>query len=269
LLAALNDLRQEAGQPSLGQLVKLSGHKFSKSTLDDQLAGRRVQLPSWRFVAAYIEACHEAARSTGLEPEQLGTTEEWRTRWLAAMRGEPSVRTQAWDRKELEEYARKELAKQEEQARREFVIKQASAPTPRKRSEGFTTSNTAAFRMISEAVVSQLSDMPRDTGLLFVRNKIADGQRFYIKGDVTSIGRAEENQVRLDHPSVSRRHTVINRQGLRFSVGDVGSINGTYLDQEILTTETRLKSRQELQIGIFRLLFIQGKLRAGKTSTRN
>lgn len=268
MLSALNVLRQEAGQPSLGQLVKLSGHKFSKSTLDDHLSGRRARLPSWRFVAAYVEACHEAAKSTGLEPEQLGTTEEWRARWLTALRGDPRTQTQAFNRKELEEYTRKELIKQQESARQEFIEQQASALSTPKGSEIFTGPNTAAFRALSETDVSQLSDIPRDTGLLFVRNEIANGRRFYIKDDVATIGRAEENQIRLDHPSVSRRHAVIRRHGLRFSVGDVGSINGTYVDQEIITTETRLRSRQELQVGIFRLLFIQGKRSAGKARTR-
>jgi FHA domain len=268
LLSELSVLRQEAGQPSLGQLVRLSGHKFSKSTLDDHLSGRRARLPSWRFVAAYVEACHEAAKSTGLEPAQLGTTEEWRDRWLTALRGEPGTKTQAWNRKELEEYARKELIKQEESARQEFIKQQASALSTPKGSEIFTGPNTAAFRAISEADVAQLSDMPRDTALLFVRNEISNGQRFYIKDDVARIGRADENQIRLDHPSVSRRHAVMRRHGLRFSVGDVGSINGTYVDQKIIMTETRLRSRQELQIGIFRLLFIQGKGSARKAGTR-
>ncbi len=47
------------------------------------------------------------------------------------------------------------------------------------------------------------------------------------KGEVT-IGRDETNQVRIDHPSVSRRHAVV-RTGSPLQVEDLGGANGTFV----------------------------------------
>ena len=61
LIEDLNRLRREVGNPSLGRLAQLSGGQFRKTTLDDHLAHRRVRLPQWDLVAAFITACHRAA----------------------------------------------------------------------------------------------------------------------------------------------------------------------------------------------------------------
>jgi hypothetical protein len=88
LITDLKILRQESGQPSLNELARLSQGKFSKNAIDDHLSGRRTGIPNWRITSAYIHACHEFARSTGLSIERLGTMEEWRVRWQAANAGD-------------------------------------------------------------------------------------------------------------------------------------------------------------------------------------
>ena len=252
LLADLRLLREESGQPSLSQLVKLSGHKFSKSTLDDQLSGRRSKLPSWRFVAAYVEACHAAASSTGLEVSRFGTIEQWRSLWLWAFRGEE--RTEGWSA----EKARQIVSSPSPPL--EGAIQRSIEPAER----SMSTASFEAF--IDQAELSELRNIPNNTGVLIIRNDVPnDTARFPVSGDLVTIGRAIESDVWLDHDSVSRRHAIIRRDKTRFSVQDVGSINGTYLDQERLTAEARLKSSQELQIGIFRLLFVQGKRRGARS----
>jgi len=127
--------------------------------------------------------------------------------------------------------------------------------------------STASFEaFIDQAELSELRNIPNNTGVLIIRNDVPnDTARFPVSGDLVTIGRAIESDVWLDHDSVSRRHAIIRRDKTRFSVQDVGSINGTYLDQERLTAEARLKSSQELQIGIFRLLFVQGKRRGARS----
>ena len=44
------------------------------------------------------------------------------------------------------------------------------------------------------------------------------------------VGKAPDNDVVIDHPTVSRNHLVVRRQGDRFLVQDLGSTNGTFLD---------------------------------------
>jgi pSer/pThr/pTyr-binding forkhead associated (FHA) protein len=250
----LRRLREEAGQPSLGQLVKLSGHKFSKSTLDDHLSGRRSRLPSWRFVAAFVEACHAAADSTGLDVSQLGTIDEWRTRWLKAFRDpsrqasrplQSSAKTQKLDAEKVRQML----------SRPPVLVNDLEDPEyhPRASTGPFLT-------LIGERELLELSDMQNNIGVLVIINDIPSTQeQFTLDDDLVVIGRGEDSDIRLYDISVSRRHAIIRRDGIRFSIRDVGSINGTYLDHRRITAETRLKSRQELQIGIYRLLFIQGK----------
>ena len=67
--------------------------------------------------------------------------------------------------------------------------------------------------------------------------------------------------------TVSRRHAEFYRTGTRFTVRDVGSLNGTYVNRDRIE-ETELFSGDEVQIGKFRLIFmthprLQGQRRGG------
>src|SRR5258706_7351920 len=44
------------------------------------------------------------------------------------------------------------------------------------------------------------------------------------------IGKAPDNDVVIDHPTVSRNHLVVRRHGDQFLVQDLGSTNGTFID---------------------------------------
>jgi pSer/pThr/pTyr-binding forkhead associated (FHA) protein len=57
---------------------------------------------------------------------------------------------------------------------------------------------------------------------------------------------------------VSRRHAEICRYGDHFTVRDVGSRNGTFLQNKRLAAESALSAYEELRIGGLRLLFVQG-----------
>ena len=58
--------------------------------------------------------------------------------------------------------------------------------------------------------------------------------------------------------TVSRRHVEVRRSGEKFSVRDLGSLNGTYVNRERVE-ETELASGDELQIGKFKLVFFAGE----------
>lgn len=80
-------LRRAAGMPSYSTLERLSEHRLSRSTMSDVLTGKRVRLPEWRFVAAFVAACRAAADESDLEPAELGTPADWKRRWDAAAAG--------------------------------------------------------------------------------------------------------------------------------------------------------------------------------------
>jgi tetratricopeptide (TPR) repeat protein len=78
-------LRQQAGNPSYSDLERASEHKLRRATVSDVLAGRRVRLPPWPFVSAFVAACRELAEENRLDPEDLGTVADWKRHWDSAV----------------------------------------------------------------------------------------------------------------------------------------------------------------------------------------
>jgi DNA-binding NtrC family response regulator len=58
----------------------------------------------------------------------------------------------------------------------------------------------------------------------------AYAERHTLRGARLRIGRGEECHLRLEHPSVSREHAELLRQGPIFSLRDLGSTNGSHLN---------------------------------------
>jgi FOG: FHA domain len=55
---------------------------------------------------------------------------------------------------------------------------------------------------------------------------------------------------------VSRKHAVFSEDGDRWRLEDQGSLNGTFVNRERVET-TELRDGDELQIGKYRLTFLQ------------
>jgi pSer/pThr/pTyr-binding forkhead associated (FHA) protein len=96
--------------------------------------------------------------------------------------------------------------------------------------------------------------LPPGTALLVVKRGPNAGSRFLLDKDVTTAGRHPESDIFLDDVTVSRRHAEFHREGNGFTVCDVGSLNGTYLNRERIETAP-LAGGDEVQIGKFRLVF--------------
>lgn len=77
-----------------------------------------------------------------------------------------------------------------------------------------------------------------------------------IRGDEpVLIGRRAECTVVLPSNTVSRRHAQIWRQGDDYFLSDLGSTNGTLLNGEPVIGVERLNDRDEIAVGIYRLIF--------------
>lgn len=75
-------------------------------------------------------------------------------------------------------------------------------------------------------------------------------------GPSFSIGRSSTCDLMLQDSKVSRKHVVINRQaGDEFWLSDLGSANGTYVNQLRVSQPTRLRPGDEIRIGPFQLSF--------------
>lgn len=96
------------------------------------------------------------------------------------------------------------------------------------------------------------------TALLIVLRGPNAGARFLLDADEVGTGRHPSSDIFLDDVTVSRRHAVFVKQGERYLVRDVGSLNGTYVNRERID-ESALEQGDEVQIGKFRLVFYRGR----------
>ena len=101
------------------------------------------------------------------------------------------------------------------------------------------------------------SSLPPGMALLVVRRGPNAGARFLLDHDVTTSGRHPDSDIFLDDVTVSRRHAEFHRDGSTFTVRDVGSLNGTYVNRERVESAT-LNNGDEVQIGKFRLVYVAG-----------
>ena len=81
-----------------------------------------------------------------------------------------------------------------------------------------------------------------------------------LTGQRVTVGKAATNSVSIEQDStVSRLHAVLENLGFAWSVRDVGSRNGTYLNGEKISAERVLRSGDELRVGKSRLIFWEAK----------
>lgn len=96
------------------------------------------------------------------------------------------------------------------------------------------------------------------TALLVVLRGPNTGARFLLDDASVTSGRHPDSDIFLDDVTVSRKHAVFSRDSGAFSVRDVGSLNGTYVNRERID-ESTLSTGDEVQIGKFRLVFYAAK----------
>ena len=66
--------------------------------------------------------------------------------------------------------------------------------------------------------------------------------------EMTTIGRAPENMIHIDDPSVSSRHAQVNKVGETFHLQDLESTNGTRVNNETITSAA-LRSGDRIRFG--------------------
>lgn len=101
---------------------------------------------------------------------------------------------------------------------------------------------------------SAVSALPQGSALLIVQRGPNAGSRFLLNTDVVTAGRHQDSDVFLDDISVSRRHASFTRTPAGTTVADLGSLNGTYVNRD-LVDEHLLRHGDEVQIGKFRLVY--------------
>ncbi|MFC4035328.1 FHA domain-containing protein [Streptomyces polygonati] len=108
---------------------------------------------------------------------------------------------------------------------------------------------------LSPEAQAAVDALPIGSALLVVRRGPNSGSRFLLDGELTTAGRHPQSDIFLDDVTVSRRHVEFRRgQDGGFTVSDVGSLNGTYVNRERIDAVS-LSNGDEVQIGKYRLVF--------------
>lgn len=80
-------------------------------------------------------------------------------------------------------------------------------------------------------------------------------ERFELTPEETSIGRHPDCHIVVDAGAVSRFHAKVIRQGDQFSVCDLGSRNGTFLNGQLLSSSQILRENDRIRISDVELVF--------------
>ena len=94
---------------------------------------------------------------------------------------------------------------------------------------------------------------------LQVRQGAARPSYLPLRKQITTIGRGPANDVTVDDRKASRRHCQIRRAGSHFTLEDLDSVNGTFLNGQ-RTTEAQLNDGDVIGVGEAELAF-QGPVR--------
>lgn len=100
-------------------------------------------------------------------------------------------------------------------------------------------------------------DLEEMVTLVVTRGALA-GSRYAVGGPRTTIGRHPESGVFLDDVSVSRRHAEVSETEHGLVITDTGSLNGTYINGERIAEAVALVEGDQLQIGKFKLVVVNG-----------
>ncbi len=112
-----------------------------------------------------------------------------------------------------------------------------------------TDRNTIAESASSE----ETSFKPR----LIVVSGMMLGLQIELRDQPVTIGRASECALSLQHPSVSRHHCEISRDGNRYFIEDLGSTNRTYLNGKAIRRE-ELHDGDQISVGNNAIKFFTG-----------
>ena len=137
----------------------------------------------------------------------------------------------------------------------------SSCGTPLKEGGGSDTTITFMPAELEAELEEEVHISPDELeggrGVLIVKRGPNAGSKYFLDTDVTDVGRHPDSAIFLDDITVSRRHAEIRRGEGSFSLHDVGSLNGTYVNRERVE-EAPLHSGDEIQIGKFKLVFLTG-----------
>ena len=90
--------------------------------------------------------------------------------------------------------------------------------------------------------------------LAMLVNKARPDQKHDLKGTM-NVGRAPDNQIVVDHPTISRHHGWIKEDEGEFVAFDIGSANGTFVNDERIDAPHHLQNGDVIRFGEVEFVF--------------
>ena len=110
---------------------------------------------------------------------------------------------------------------------------------------------------VDDGFEADRAEFPLGSALLVVHRGPKAGSRYALDAPMITAGRHPDSDIFLDDVTVSRRHAELRADNGRYLVRDAGSLNGTYVNRRRID-EIELEDGDELQIGMFKLVFLRG-----------
>lgn len=107
---------------------------------------------------------------------------------------------------------------------------------------------------VSSNILEDIKKVPEGSSGLVIIKGPNIGDKFLINKPKLTIGRSLESDIFLDDITVSRKHAVLRKSGKDFIIEDLGSLNGSYVNGEIVDNVV-LKYGDKIQIGKYIFLF--------------
>jgi diguanylate cyclase (GGDEF)-like protein len=117
---------------------------------------------------------------------------------------------------------------------------------------------SASQTVLTEVAEARAPSQGDENGCLVVIYGQEMGRRVRVTTEPLVIGRSPKCEIQVDQESVSRNHCRIRFEGGEFLVRDLGSTNGTYVNDDLVHDEGRLRHGDQLKVGRTILKFIVG-----------
>src|SRR3954470_1008501 len=108
-------------------------------------------------------------------------------------------------------------------------------------------------------VISKISERPvGHSAALVVIYGTELGKKYDLNRPETVIGRSSKADIMVDQESISRSHAALTNKGGQISVRDMGSTNGTFVNDEMVQSDFQLRNGDLVKIGRTIFKFIAG-----------
>jgi diguanylate cyclase (GGDEF)-like protein len=119
-----------------------------------------------------------------------------------------------------------------------------------------TDDTTIVLTDIRSALQASEKEAQKKPAALLVVGGELNGSLFDLIGSSVSVGRSADNTIPLDFNGISRYHFKLNADGAEYVLEDLGSKNGTFLNNKKVEGTTKLNKGDIIKIGAIALKYL-------------